>query len=81
MKTASWSVLFSSTSTTSDIDGYVRDAAKRIAERVKFPAGYHIEWAGQFQYHQASRAAVEDRRSADAADHFRAASISTRDRS
>src|SRR5207244_3254961 len=25
-------------------------AAKRIAEPVKFPAGYHIEWAGQFQY-------------------------------
>jgi copper/silver efflux system protein len=35
---------------TSNIDGYVRHAAKRIAERVKFPAGYHIEWAGQFQY-------------------------------
>jgi copper/silver efflux system protein len=35
---------------TSDIDGYVRHASKRISERVKFPAGYHIEWAGQFQY-------------------------------
>jgi copper/silver efflux system protein len=35
---------------TSNIDGYVRHAAKRIAERIKFPAGYHIEWAGQFQY-------------------------------
>jgi Cu(I)/Ag(I) efflux system membrane protein CusA/SilA len=35
---------------TSNIDGYVRSAAKRISERVKFPAGYHIEWAGQFQY-------------------------------
>ena len=35
---------------TSNIDGYVRHATKRIAERVKFPAGYHIEWAGQFQY-------------------------------
>jgi Cu(I)/Ag(I) efflux system membrane protein CusA/SilA len=35
---------------TSDIDGYVRHASNRIAERVKFPAGYHIEWAGQFQY-------------------------------
>jgi copper/silver efflux system protein len=35
---------------TSDIDGYVRQASKRISERVKFPAGYHIEWAGQFQY-------------------------------
>src|SRR5216110_1474497 len=36
--------------TTSDIDGYVRNASKRISERVKFPAGYHTEWAGQFQY-------------------------------
>ena len=34
----------------SDIDGYVRAASKRIAERVRFPAGYHIDWAGQFQY-------------------------------
>ena len=37
---------------TSDIDGYVRHASKRIAERVKFPAGYYTEWAGQFQYIQ-----------------------------
>jgi copper/silver efflux system protein len=37
---------------TSNIDGYVRKAAKRIAEHIKFPAGYHIEWAGQFQYIQ-----------------------------
>src|SRR5437660_1071713 len=35
---------------TTDIDGYVRHASKRIAERVKFPAGYYTEWAGQFQY-------------------------------
>ena len=35
---------------TSNIDGYVRTASKRIAERVKFPAGYYTEWAGQFQY-------------------------------
>ena len=35
---------------TSDIDGYVRHASKRIAERVKFPSGYYTEWAGQFQY-------------------------------
>ena len=37
---------------TSDIDGYVRQASKRIAERVRFPAGYYTEWAGQFQYIQ-----------------------------
>ncbi len=35
---------------TSDIDDYVRHASKRIAGRVKFPAGYYTEWAGQFQY-------------------------------
>jgi Cu(I)/Ag(I) efflux system membrane protein CusA/SilA len=35
---------------TSNIDGYVRAASKRIAERVRFPAGYYTEWAGQFQY-------------------------------
>ncbi|MDQ3120076.1 MAG: efflux RND transporter permease subunit, partial [Verrucomicrobiota bacterium] len=38
----------------SDIDGYVRAAAERIRERVKFPPGYHVEWAGQFQYLKAA---------------------------
>jgi len=36
--------------TSSDIDGYVRAAAQRINEQVKFPPGYYIQWAGQFQY-------------------------------
>src|SRR5919106_403714 len=40
---------------TSNIDGYVRAAAERIRERVKFPPGYYIEWAGQFQYLQAAK--------------------------
>jgi Cu(I)/Ag(I) efflux system membrane protein CusA/SilA len=35
---------------SSDIDGYVRTAAQRISEKVKFPPGYYIQWAGQFQY-------------------------------
>ena len=40
---------------TSDIDGYVRHARRNVsAERVKFPAGYYIEWAGQFQYIKAA---------------------------
>jgi Cu(I)/Ag(I) efflux system membrane protein CusA/SilA len=39
---------------TRDIDGYVRAAAERIRERVKFPTGYSIEWAGQFQYLKAA---------------------------
>jgi copper/silver efflux system protein len=33
-----------------DIGGYVRAAAQRISEQVKFPPGYYIQWAGQFQY-------------------------------
>ena len=38
--------------TSDDIGGYVRDAAKRIQERVQFPPGYYIQWAGQFEYQQ-----------------------------
>jgi Cu(I)/Ag(I) efflux system membrane protein CusA/SilA len=41
--------------TTSDIEGYVRKAAERLRERVQFPAGYYIQWAGQFQYLQAAK--------------------------
>lgn len=40
--------------TSSDIDGYVREASKRISERVKFPAGYYMQWAGQFEYLKAA---------------------------
>ena len=36
--------------TTSDIDGYVRRASQQIARNVQFPAGYSLQWSGQFQY-------------------------------
>jgi Cu(I)/Ag(I) efflux system membrane protein CusA/SilA len=36
--------------TTDDIDGYVTAAAQRVRERVTFPPGYYIQWAGQFEY-------------------------------
>jgi Cu(I)/Ag(I) efflux system membrane protein CusA/SilA len=36
--------------TGSDIDGYVRAASRRIRERVQFPAGVYMQWAGQFEY-------------------------------
>ncbi|MGA3006512.1 MAG: CusA/CzcA family heavy metal efflux RND transporter, partial [Opitutaceae bacterium] len=36
--------------TRTDIDGYVQAAEKRIEERVKFPPGYYLQWAGQFEY-------------------------------
>ncbi|HET9377138.1 MAG TPA: CusA/CzcA family heavy metal efflux RND transporter, partial [Chthoniobacterales bacterium] len=36
--------------TSSDIDGYVRAASAEISQKVHFPQGYYIQWAGQFQY-------------------------------
>jgi Cu(I)/Ag(I) efflux system membrane protein CusA/SilA len=30
----------------------VRAASQRLAQRIQFPAGYYIQWAGQFQYLQ-----------------------------
>jgi len=35
---------------TSDIGGYVVKAKQIIAEQVKVPAGYTLEWSGQFEY-------------------------------
>jgi len=33
-----------------DIGGYVEEARKAVAEQVKFPPGYFIQWSGQFEY-------------------------------
>src|SRR5712672_2768954 len=41
--------------TTSYIDGYVRKASQQIGQRIQYPPGYYIEWAGQFQYLQAAK--------------------------
>src|SRR5438309_1167497 len=38
--------------TTSDIAGYVRKASQHLSQRIQYPPGYYIEWAGQFQYLQ-----------------------------
>jgi Cu(I)/Ag(I) efflux system membrane protein CusA/SilA len=35
-----------------DIGGYVREAQKAVAEKVKLPAGYSIGWSGQFEQMQ-----------------------------
>lgn len=32
-----------------DIGGYVADAKKAVAEKVKFPSGYYVTWSGQFE--------------------------------
>jgi copper/silver efflux system protein len=39
-----------------DLGGYVADAARAVAEQVKLPPGYHIEWSGQFEYLQRATA-------------------------
>ena len=36
--------------TSDNIEGYVEAASKKISETVKFPPGYYIQWAGQFEY-------------------------------
>jgi copper/silver efflux system protein len=41
--------------TGTDIEGYVRAASQRINERVTFPTGYYIQWAGQFEYLKAAQ--------------------------
>jgi Cu(I)/Ag(I) efflux system membrane protein CusA/SilA len=36
--------------TTSDIEGYVRKASHLLAQRIQYPPGCYIQWAGQFEY-------------------------------
>ena len=42
-----------------DLGGYVSDAQKAVQRQVKFPAGYHIEWSGQFEYLQRAKARLQ----------------------
>ena len=42
-----------------DIGGYVADAKKAVAERVKFPQGYYATWSGQFEYLQRAEARMK----------------------
>ena len=39
-----------------DLGGYVSEAARAVADQVKLPPGYHIEWSGQFEYLQRAAA-------------------------
>ncbi len=42
--------------TSGDIEGYVRAATEKINREVRFPAGYYMQWAGQFEYLKAAEA-------------------------
>ncbi len=33
-----------------DYEGYVNKAKKLVSEKVELPAGYYLEWAGQYEY-------------------------------
>ncbi|MGD9724806.1 MAG: efflux RND transporter permease subunit [Alphaproteobacteria bacterium] len=42
-----------------DIGRYVADAQKAVGEQIKFPAGYHIQWSGQFEYLERAKAKLQ----------------------
>ena len=42
-----------------DLGGYVADAQKAVHDQVKLPAGYHVEWSGQFEYLQRAKAKLQ----------------------
>jgi Cu(I)/Ag(I) efflux system membrane protein CusA/SilA len=35
-----------------DLGSFVEEAKRAVEERVKLPAGYHLEWSGQYEYLQ-----------------------------
>ncbi|HEX6908970.1 MAG TPA: CusA/CzcA family heavy metal efflux RND transporter [Longimicrobium sp.] len=39
-----------------DIGGYVQDARRAVAEMVQLPAGYTMQWSGQYEYMTRARA-------------------------
>jgi Cu(I)/Ag(I) efflux system membrane protein CusA/SilA len=38
-----------------DMGGYVEEAKKVVAEKVKLPAGYQLQWSGQYEYAQRAK--------------------------
>ena len=44
---------------TSDIGGYVAKAKRIITEQVEIPAGYTLEWSGQFEYMERAAAKMQ----------------------
>jgi Cu(I)/Ag(I) efflux system membrane protein CusA/SilA len=42
-----------------DLGGYVADAQKAVAARIKLPPGYSVGWSGQFEYLQRAEARMK----------------------
>jgi len=45
--------------TTSDIGGFVKKARQLVKEKIKLPAGYTINWSGQFEYMERAAARLK----------------------
>ena len=42
-----------------DLGGYVRDAQRAVARSIRLPAGYHVEWSGQYEYLERAKARLK----------------------
>jgi copper/silver efflux system protein len=42
-----------------DLGGYVAEASRKVADQVRMPPGYHLEWSGQFEYLQRAEAKLK----------------------
>ncbi len=40
----------------SDFGGYVKKASKALAEKIKLPPGYRLQWSGQYEYMESVKA-------------------------
>ncbi len=53
-----------------DVGGYVEEAKKNVEKQVKLPAGYSLQWSGEYEYLLKTSGAAEDGHSADSLYHF-----------
>jgi Cu(I)/Ag(I) efflux system membrane protein CusA/SilA len=42
-----------------DVVGFVEEAKRTVSERVNLPAGYYVEWTGQYENQQRARARLQ----------------------
>jgi Cu(I)/Ag(I) efflux system membrane protein CusA/SilA len=42
-----------------DLGGYVEDARRTVANEIKLPSGYFVQWSGQFEYLQRAEARLK----------------------
>ncbi len=53
-----------------DLGGAVEEAIRKVDQQVKLPAGYHIDWAGEYESQQRASAPADDHHSPHAAADF-----------